>query len=85
MLFGVAQVLLTIGGLVQLADQSKASVGARAWPKSATTALSLLWVFGAVASINWFRRSWEILQWRAGSQIRMDFAAEVFPARSVAR
>ena len=76
--FAVAQVLLSIGGLVQLADQSKTTGESRPWPKIASMALSLLWVFGAVASINWFRRSWEILQWRVGSQIRADVAADLF-------
>lgn len=66
----VAQVLLSIGGLVHFADQSTSSVGPRRWPRSATLTLSLLWIFGAVASIAWFWRSTEILQWRDMGQLK---------------
>ena len=76
-LFAVAQVLLSIGGFVQLADQSQTSGEARQWPKIANMALSLLWVFGAVASIAWFRRSWEILQLRGNSSIKASIKASI--------
>ena len=77
MLFAVAQVLLTIGGLVQFADQSKTSGESRPWPKIASMALSLLWVFGAIASIAWFRRSWEILQLRGNSVVKASVIADM--------
>jgi hypothetical protein len=70
-------VLLSIGGLLQLADQSKSLVGSRHWPKSATMALSLLWVFGAVASLAWFRRSWEFLELRANTPIKASLIVEM--------
>lgn len=76
-LFAVAQVLLSIGGIVQLADQTTTSGEARQWPKIASMALSLLWVFGAVASIAWFRRSWEILQLRGNSSIKASIIADM--------
>ena len=76
-LLAVAQVLLSIGGFVQLADQSQTSGEARQWPKIANMVLSLLWVFGAVASIAWFRRSWEILQLRGNSSIKTSIIVEM--------
>ncbi|MFM9964793.1 MAG: hypothetical protein ACKV2Q_26600 [Planctomycetaceae bacterium] len=77
MLFAVAQVLLVIGGLMQSADQSKPSSEARPWPKIANMALSLLWVFGAVATIAWLRRSGEILQLRVNEPIKASLIAEM--------
>lgn len=77
MLFAVAQVLLAIGGVMQLADQSQTSGEARQWPKIANMALSLLWVFGAVTSIAWFRRSWEILELRGNSAIKASVIVEM--------
>ncbi len=76
-LFAVAQVLLSISGLMQLTDQPKMTFAPRQWPKSANMALSLLWVFGAVASISWFRRSWEILQLRGSSSIKAQLIADM--------
>ena len=76
--FAVAQVLLSIGGLVQLADQSKTSGESRPWPKIASMTLSLLWVFGAVASMAWFRRSGEILQLLVDGPIKASVIVEMF-------
>ena len=73
----VAQVLLVIGGFLQLADQSKPSVGSLRWHKVANMALSLLWIFGAVASIAWFRRSSEILELRLGEPIKAAAVVEM--------
>ncbi len=66
----VAQALLAAGGFLQLADQSKSSVGSLRWHKMANMALSLLWIFGAVTSIAWFRRSSEMLALRADEPIK---------------
>ena len=74
----VAQVLLAIGGFLQLADQSKSPVGSLRWHKMANMALSLLWIFGAVASIAWFRRSSEILELRLDEPIKAASIAEMF-------
>ena len=60
----VAQVLLSIGGLVHFGDQSTSLVGSRRWPWGATMTLSLLWIFGAILSLAWFWHSAEILQLR---------------------
>lgn len=76
-LFAVAQVLLSIGGLMQSADQSKPSDEPRQWPKIANMSLSLLWVFGAVATISWLRRSGEILQLRVNEPIKASLIAEM--------
>ena len=74
----VAQVLLVIGGFLQLADQSKPPVGSLRWHKMTNMALSLLWIFGAVASIAWFRRSSEILELRLGEPIKAAAVVEMF-------
>lgn len=76
-LFAVAQVLLVIGGLVQQADQSKPIGQPRSWPKIGNMTLSLLWVFGAVATTTWSRRSWEILQLRVNEPIKASQIAEM--------
>ncbi len=76
-LFAVAQIVLSIGGLLLLADQPKSVSVPRPWPKSANMALSLLWVFGAVASTSWVRRSWEILQLRTNEPIKASIIAEM--------
>ena len=74
----VAQSLLVIGGFFQLVDQSKPSVGSLRWHKVANMALSLLWIFGAVASIAWFRRSSEMLELRLGEPIKAAAVVEMF-------
>lgn len=66
----VAQILLSVGGFVLHADQAKSLGEPRAWPKSGHMALSLLWVFGALTTITWSRRSWEILQLRLDEPIK---------------
>ncbi len=76
-LLAVAQVLLSISGIVQIADHSRTSGESRPWPKIASMVLSLLWVFGAVASIAWFRRSWEILQLRTNEPIKASVIVEM--------
>ena len=76
-LLAVAQVLLSIGGLMQYADQSKSSGSPHHWPKSATMSMSLLWVFGSVASIAWLRRGWEILELRGSGPVKASIIVEM--------
>ncbi len=76
-LLAVAQVLLSVGGLMLHADQSKSIGEPRAWPKLGNMALSLLWVFGAVATTAWSRRSWEFLQLRLNEPIQASLVAEM--------
>ena len=76
-LIAVAQVLLSIGGFVLYANQVKSLGEPRVWPKSGNMALSLLWVFGAVATSSWSRRSWEILQLRVNEPIKAWVIAEM--------
>lgn len=76
-LFAVAQVLLVIGGLIQQADQSKPIGQPRSWPKIGNMTLSLLWVFGAVATTTWSRRSWEILQLRLNEPTKASVIVEM--------
>ena len=73
----VAQALLAAGGFFQLADQLKSSVGSLRWHKMANMALSLLWIFGAVVSIAWFRRSSEILALRVDEPIKAAAVVEM--------
>ena len=73
----VAQVLLVIGGFVLHADQSKSIGEPRSWPKSGNMTLSLLWVFGAVATSAWSRRSWELLQLRLNEPVKASLIAEM--------
>ena len=76
-LLAVAQVLLVIGGFVLHADQSKSIGEPRSWPKIGNMTLSLLWVFGAVATSSWSRRSWELLQLRLNEPVKASLIAEM--------
>lgn len=76
-LLAVAQVLLSIGGFVLHADQAKSLGEPRVWPKIGNMALSLLWVFGAVATTTWSRRSWEILQLRVNEPVKAALIVEI--------
>lgn len=76
-LLAVAQIVLSIGGFLLLADQSKSVSVPHSWPKSAKMVLSLLWIFGAAASTAWFRRSWEILEIRINEPIKASLIAEM--------
>lgn len=76
-LLAVAQIVLSIGGFLLLADQTKSVNVPHSWPKSAKMVLSLLWVFGAAASTSWFRRSWEILELRINEPIKASLIVEI--------
>ncbi len=76
-LLAMAQIVLSIGGFLLLADQSKSVSVPHSWPKSVKMVLSLLWIFGAVASTSWFRRSWEILELRINEPIKAALIAEM--------
>ena len=77
MLLAVAHVTLLAGAFSQIVFRSGSASPSAHWPKTATVALILLWLFGAIVSISWIRDGLAFQQYGAGPLKAADVAEQI--------